>query len=377
MLSGDRPASGGQPAPVGAVRCPAALRRLPRPSLGRAGDRPRAGHRRARRRRPGAPLDPDRWQHGDRCARLRRRLRRAARAVRRGWRVAAAIVFTSSSGGTHAGLVAGRLLRARPDRPYPPCWRSASPRASSRHPRRRRAGRRGAGPARRRPARRSATTTSRSTTAGSATTTPCRPAPATRRSAGRRATAAGCSIARTPARASPACSATPGGPLGPRRRRRVHPHRRPARRVRGPGRGAPVASVHLESRAGPMRDRWRGFGWRRRRVAVVRSSTSTCWRSRTWRQQPAPGGRRRRAAQPRDRVRAHPPRPVRGPARHRLRLAAAVLRRDAGREAALVVPGAHGQTGYTGLLVETAASSDSPTGRRCSTGRRRSRRATR
>ena len=33
-----------------------------------------------------------------------------------------------------------------------------------------------------------------------------------------------------------------------------------------------------------------------------------------------------------------------------------------------VAPGSHGQTGYTGLLVETAASPTCPTGRRCSTG---------
>ena len=123
----------------------------------------------------------------------------------------AAIVHTSSSGGTHAGLVAGRaLLRARGAATLPDGARD-----------RRRQGRRspgvpdiaalagdalaliGVG------RRRSPTTTSRSTTAGSATTTPCRRRPATRRSAGRRATAAGCSTARTPARASPACSATP------------------------------------------------------------------------------------------------------------------------------------------------------------------------
>ena len=89
----------------------------------------------------------------------------------------AAVVHTSSSGGTHAGLVAGRaLLRALGARRRARrCWRSASPRAST--------------PAcptcARWPPRRSpcsaptadavdATTTSRSTPAGSATTTACR-----------------------------------------------------------------------------------------------------------------------------------------------------------------------------------------------------------
>ena len=43
-----------------------------------------------------------------------------------------AIVFTSSSGGTHAGLVAGRaLLRSPVGRMPRPCWRSALPKASS------------------------------------------------------------------------------------------------------------------------------------------------------------------------------------------------------------------------------------------------------
>ena len=61
---------------------------------------------------PGPPLDPDGGQHGDGCARLRRCVRgdhgpvRCARAFQ-----PQAIVITSSSGGTHAGLVAGRALR--------------------------------------------------------------------------------------------------------------------------------------------------------------------------------------------------------------------------------------------------------------------------
>ena len=54
------------------------------------------------------------------------------------------------------------------------------------------------------------------------------------------------------------------------------------------------------------------------------------------------------------------PRSVRGPARHRLRHAARVLHADPRIKQRFVAPGANGQTGYTGLLVETAASSDKP-----------------
>ena len=93
---------------------------------------------------------------------------------------------------------------------------------------------------------------------------------------------------------------------------------------------------------------------------------------------PAAGGRRRRAAQPRDRLRVHPPRPVRGPPRHGLRDARRVLRGPARGQAAL------GQRRAPTARPATRACSSrrrrratSRTGRRCSTGRRRSRRATR
>ena len=57
----------------------------------------------------------------------------------------------------------------------------------------------------------------------------------------------------------------------------------------------------------------------------------------------------------------HPSRPVVGPARHRLRHAPASSSRPRSRtKQRSVAPGSHGQTGYTGVLVETAASSDVP-----------------
>ena len=314
-------------------------------------------------------LDPDRREHGDRRARLRAGVLRAARAVSTPTACApAAIVLTSSSGGTHAGLVAGRaLLRvARPGDAARRCWRSASPRASSSGCPTSPARRRDAG-ADRACRRRSPTATSRSTPAGSATTTACRRRPATRPSAGRPATAAGCSTARTPARASPGCSATPPtGRWRGRRRRRVHPHRRAAGRVRSPAvRGTaqrPSSSdEHEPVRHGHERDP-------RRRPAGVRAG----------RPRAAAGGRRRRPAQPRDRVRVHQPRPVRRPARHRLRDAPRVLRARRSRPSS-----GSSRPAPTARPATPACSSrpprraTSPTGRRCSTGRRRSRPATR
>ena len=71
--------------------------------------------------------------------------------------------------------------------------------------------------------------------------------------------------------------------------------------------------------------------------------------------------RRRCSPQPGHRVRVHASRPVRGPARQRLRRCCAEffsLPQDV--KQGFVAPESHGQTGYTGLLVETAASSDVP-----------------
>ena len=84
-------------------------------------------------------------------------------------------------------------------------------------------------------------------------------------------------------------------------------------------------------------------------------------RVRAGRRRGQTGGGRRRPAQPRDRVRVHQPRPVRGPARHHLRAcwrSSSTL--PARGQAAVRRAGRPRQTGYTGLLVETAASSDEP-----------------
>ncbi len=145
----------------------------------------------------------------------------------------AAIVHTSSSGGTHAGLVAGRAL-----------WRSLGHHApevlaigvakgvnigtpdivglaGEALGAARSGGRAG---------RRVRRATRRPT--GSATTTPCRRRPATTRCGGRPPPAVGSSTARTPARGWPDCSATRPRSVGARCRRDLRPHRRHARRVR-------------------------------------------------------------------------------------------------------------------------------------------------
>ena len=213
VLSGDRPErAGGQPTAVGAVRRPAALHRCPRESLGRA-EIAREALTDALAADGAAPYTiPIGGSTADRCARLRVGVRRADGPMRRtvGFEPAA-IVHTSSSGGTHAGLVAGRAL-----------WRSL--RASRcpsvlaigvakgvnvGHARHRRA----------RPARRSSCSAGR-TRASTVATSSSTPGwigddyavpttagdEAMRWAAG---TAAGCSTVRTPARAWPGCSATP------------------------------------------------------------------------------------------------------------------------------------------------------------------------
>ena len=135
VLSGDEPARGDgdrEPVAVGAVRRATPLHRRPRPPLGRARDRPRS-------RSPTA--SPPRA-----CGRTRSRsaaARRRGAGVRRrrssscstssttaGSRPST-IVFTSSSGGTHAGLLAGRAAALAAGRDVPRHRRrSASPRAS-------------------------------------------------------------------------------------------------------------------------------------------------------------------------------------------------------------------------------------------------------
>ena len=328
----------------------------------------------------GAALDPDRREHGDRRPRLRRRLRRAARAVRRRrHRAARPIVFTSSSGGTHAGLVAGRaLLRAAGrDRRRRRCWRSASPRASSPGiPDVAALAARGAGAARRRPTRRSATTTSRSTTAGSATTTPCRRAPATRRSAGR-PRHGGWVLDRTYTGKGFA------GLLG----------NAAAGRWRA---GDDVVFIHtgglpaVFAADGLRRHRWRLATARpehpssrltgSRRLGV----TSVTCRERDPRSRPAGV----RAAATRNQRKAvvdgvrrsletgfvlHPPRPVRGPARHRLRDAPRVLRgADRGEAALDACPAPTARPGTPACSSRRRRRATRRTGRRCSTGRRRS-----
>ena len=112
VLSGSQAgASDGQPVARRAVRRPAAPRRLPADPLGRAGDRPRAAHR-----RPPVARAP---------RRTRSRSAAAPRSARSGTSSPTSsssssagrsacdrrpVVHTSSSGGTHAGLVAGRAL---------------------------------------------------------------------------------------------------------------------------------------------------------------------------------------------------------------------------------------------------------------------------
>ena len=105
---------------VGVVRRAAPLHRRPRPPLGRARDRPRVGHRRARRGRPAAVLDPDRRQHRHRCAGLRVRASfELLDQLDAAGLAPSTIVFTSSSGGTHAGLLAGRAAALAAGRTCP------------------------------------------------------------------------------------------------------------------------------------------------------------------------------------------------------------------------------------------------------------------
>ena len=309
-----------------------------------------------------AALDPDRRQHADRRARLPRRLRRARRAVPRGGhrrrrrsctrRRAAAPTPGSSPGGPCCGRSATTTSRR--------CWRSASPRAScSACPTSRRWPREALAliGSRRRGA---STTTSRSTTAGSATTTACRRRPATRPSAGRPSTAAGCSTATYTGKGF-------AGLLGNAATGRwragddvvfIHTGGLPAVFAECAGaRGRrPVASSQPMSEILDVD-----------LLAFERGSGAA-----------AAGGRRRRAAQPRDRVRVHPPRPVRGPARHGLRDAARVLRGAARGQAALRrarAPTARPAT--PGCSSRPPRRATCRTGRRCSTGRRRSPPATR
>ena len=200
-----------QPAAGRALRCAAALRRVPAAPLGRAGDRPRAAHGRAGRGRRRPLRHPDRREHGDRCPGLPRRLRGAGGPVRRPRRRAdrRRPHVVERRHARRRGGRPGPAALARPDR----AARGAGDRCRQgcRHGL---AGHQGAGRSRARTDRcrrrsSSRTTTCRSTPAGWAPTTPSRPPPAPRRSGGAPSTAGGCWTTPTAARASPACSATP------------------------------------------------------------------------------------------------------------------------------------------------------------------------
>ena len=236
VLSGDRPGDAGrQPAAVAACSAPSCT--SPAPPTAHWGELEIAREELTDELPAdgAAPsLDPDR--------RAARRPARSAtsppssscmRAVRRPAFEPAAIVHTSSSGGTHAGLVAGRALRA-----------AAGQRRARGARDRRGQGRQSSGvpdvvelagetldadrPAR--PRRRPDDVRHRRPLARRRTT-PCRPSRRRGDPLGGAARRLGARPRRTAARAWPACWATPPPAAGRRQRRRVHPHGRRARRL--------------------------------------------------------------------------------------------------------------------------------------------------
>ena len=332
------------------VRCPDALTPGPRRATGANSRSPASRSPPSSPRKASRRVDPDRWQHRRRSARLRPGVRRADRPVPSEGFLPRAVVFTSSSGGTHAGLLAGRAAliadgRLEPRRPRHRrhrCREGCQPRT----PRRRRTRR--CDPrldARRR--RSSTRRTSRSTRAGSATTTPCRRRPATAAIdwAARRG---GWLMDRTYS------GKGLSGLLGLVDEGRWDGDDQVVFIHTG-GWPALFACRHWPDGAGSNRAVLSSTGAMSDEILDV-----DLLAFENGHVGPAPCRGRWRHTQPCNRVRLHEPRRLRRPARHRLRDAAGVLREVARGEAGARGPGANGQTGYTGLLVETAASSDKP-----------------
>ena len=249
MLSGDRPdAAGRQPTPVGAVRRPAALHRRPREPLGRA-EIAAESLTDALAADGAAPYAiPIGGQHRDRRARLRGGVRRADGAVRGG---------RHRAGGDRAHVVerrhprrarrrSGAVAIARSSRVPEVLAIGVAKGVNLGMPDVARARRRGAGVARSVATRRSTRPTCRLD--DRLARRRLRRADGSRRrrdALGGRRTAVGSSTARTPARASPACSATRPPAAGRPAPTCLRPHRRHARRVRP--RRRPLAQPHVLS----------------------------------------------------------------------------------------------------------------------------------
>ena len=354
MLSGTRPdARHRQPAAVEAVRRPVALHRRRREPLGRARDRPRGADRRAGGRRRRAVHDPDRRLDGDRsasvtrlafvelmeqCERQRDRRRRRSCTRRRAAArtpacVAGRALWQRAPRLEHgAGGAGDRRRQGRVDLGWPDVAELAADDAS-----RSAGGHRLAG-------RPTATSQIDPDWIGDDYAVPTKAGDAAIRWAARHG---GWVLDRVYTRQGlrRACSATPTRAVGRAGDDVVFIHTGGCPAVFAPD-GVPSAAL---------------TGTTLRRTPWPRSSTSTCWRSR---RRPV---RARRAVV--DGVVAQPRRPGScTPATTCRRICstpptaccASSSRCRPTSSSSSSSPGAHGQTGYTGLLVETAASSDKP-----------------